>query len=368
MLLRSRDHNNVKEKLTKKLVIYILRKRKTTMSDNKSFQEFSDLDTLIGGNNSRVARMLAIIAEGEYTGAYVGTNGNDTLQASGIIFGLQGNDALGGESSSDTIFGGKDDDNVFGGDGNDFLRGDQGNDTVIGGDGNDTIHGGKGDDLISGGLGSDTLCGDQGSDTIFADSSDLIRITGDEGDLLYVEIGTRVIGFREGLDTLSGGNFRLENGVVVQITAPTPVPTPSPAPSPFPTVPVIPVIPPISVRVIPTPVIPSGVKIGSRNSSLSASQGDDTLTGSGNTTLVGAMNDKDNFLLNTNTAADSDRIRGLEKNDSILIPSNFQGKVRVYTDERFPGLAVITSSVKVFTSIELGSLTVGDVESIIRYI
>ena len=185
------------------------------MSNKKSFQELSEVDTLTGGNNVRVASMLNTIADGEYAGAYIGSNGNDTLQASGIIFGLQGSDALGGESSNDTIFGGKDDDDVFGGGGNDFLRGDQASDTVRGGLGNDTLYGGKGDDLIFGDEGDDVLFGGEGSDTF--------------GGL---NVGDQISDYDPQFDKLIG-DFFVENGFVKAITAPTPV--------------IPPVVPPTSV-------------------------------------------------------------------------------------------------------------------------
>jgi hypothetical protein len=220
------------------------------MSNKKSFQELSEVDTLTGGNNVRVASMLNTIADGEYAGAYIGSDGNDTIQASGIIFGLQGSDALGGESSNDTIFGGKDNDDVFGGGGNDFLRGDQASDTVRGGLGNDTLYGGKGDDLIFGDEGDDVLFGGEGSDTF--------------GGL---NVGDQISDYDPQFDKLIG-DFFVENGFVKAITAPTPVIPPTPS--------------------IPTPiipVIPNGVKVVPSRTQTTASQGDDTLTGSGNTAL-----------------------------------------------------------------------------------
>lgn len=214
------------------------------MPNKKSVPQLPEVDTLTGGDDVRVASMLNLVPDGEYAGAALGSDGNDTIQFSGIIFGLGGQDALGGEDSNDTIFAGKGNDNVSGGRGNDFLRGDLGEDTIDGGEGNDSIHGGKGNDVISGGEGSDTLSGDQGSDTIVADREDSVVITGDEGDVIFAQEGTRISGYREGVDTLSGGNFVVENGVVRQVTAPTPV------------IPVIPSIPTPIVPSIPTPVVP----------------------------------------------------------------------------------------------------------------
>ena len=284
---------------------------------------------------------MTIIQDGEFKGATVGTDGNDAIQESGIIFGVQGNDTLSGNAGNDTIYAGKDNDILYGGGGDDFLRGDQGNDTIYGGAGNDTIYGGKGDDVLYSGEGIDILYGSIGSDTF------------------NVKEGDKVPDFVSGDDVLIG-NFTVENGIVRAITTPTPV-----------VVPPTPVIPPTPTPRTTFPV-PDGVKIGPSRSTTSASQGDDTLTGGGNATLVGAMNDKDSFLLNVNPAASTDRISGFEKNnDFILIPSSFQGKVQVYSDERFPTLAVVTSSQKVFAAIELGgnpALTVADIQSRIQYI
>ncbi|MCW6053520.1 hypothetical protein K4039_26565 [Lyngbya sp. CCAP 1446/10] len=224
------------------------------MPNKESFQEFSDVDTLIGGNDVRVASILNTIPDGEYAGAFIGSSGNDTIKASGIIFGLQGEDNLGGEGSSDTIFAGKDNDNVFGDAGDDFLRGDQGNDTVRGGLGNDTLYGGKNDDLIDGGEGIDFLFGGEGSDTF-------------DG----LNVGDQIPDFNPQSDRLIG-NFIVVNGVVEAITTPTPVIPPITTPTP-----VVPVIPPITT---PTPVsvrLPEATSVALPRQSLNLGNGTNEL-------------------------------------------------------------------------------------------
>ena len=120
----------------------------------------------------------------------IGTNGADTINASGTvghgvnIFGLGGDDNITGTNDKDTIDGGdgKDtinglgaddnlsggggDDNVYGGAGNDTINGNDGNDNLNGEDGNDNIDGGNGNDFLDGGNNNDTLKGGEGDDTL----------------------------------------------------------------------------------------------------------------------------------------------------------------------------------------------------------
>lgn len=235
-------------------------------------------------------------------------------------FGVQGNDTLSGNAGNDTIYAGKDNDILYGGGGDDFLRGDQGNDTIYGGAGNDTIYGGKGDDIFYSGEGIDILYGGIGSDTF------------------NVKEGDKVPDFVSGDDVLIG-NFTVENGIVRAITTPTPV-----------VVPPTPVIPPTPTPTTRFPV-PDGVKISTRNGSLTATSGNDTITGGGNSTLIGANGDVDNFLVNSNPASDGDWIRSFGPEDKILIPNSFNGKVGINTDERFPGIVIVGVSSKNFAFI-----------------
>ncbi len=72
-----------------------------------------------------------------------GTAGNAlTLgyEASNLIFGLNGNDALNGSLKADRIDSGKGNDSLYGGNGDDTLDGGTGNDVMDGGSGNDTYY------------------------------------------------------------------------------------------------------------------------------------------------------------------------------------------------------------------------------------
>jgi len=219
---------------------------------NKSAQEFNEFDTLIGDsgktkttrlpytlfdpNTIRTASNLntVTIPDGEYGGvrAIVGSDNPDIIAASGLILGLRGDDALGGEGGNDTIIAGKNNDDLFGADGDDFLRGDQGNDTVRGGLGNDTLHGGKNDDLLFGDEGNDVLFGGEGSDTF-------------DG----LNVGDEIRDYEPQSDRLIG-DFFVEGGFVRAIATPTPIPPVVVDPVPVITTPTpvqVPVIGPITI-------------------------------------------------------------------------------------------------------------------------
>lgn len=88
-----------------------------------------------------------------------------------VIFGLDGNDTLGGRGGSDTLSGGN---------GNDILDGGIGNDTLDGGSGNDTLQGRSGDDAMAGGIGNDTYYVDSLSDAVSENGgqgTDTIRVS-----------------------------------------------------------------------------------------------------------------------------------------------------------------------------------------------
>lgn len=88
-----------------------------------------------------------------------GTAGNDvlTVDQTGTMNGLGGNDRLTGNAAHNALRGGT---------GNDVLVDlAGGNDTLSGDDGADTLQAGAGDDLLTGGLGNDVLDGGAGIDT-----------------------------------------------------------------------------------------------------------------------------------------------------------------------------------------------------------
>lgn len=310
---------------------------------------------------------MTIIQDGEFKGAIVGTDGNDAIQESGIIFGVQGNDTLSGNGGNDTIYAGKDNDILYGGGGDDFLRGDQGNDTIYGDVGNDTIYGGKGDDVLYSGEGIDILYGSIGSDTF------------------NVKPGDRLPDYNPGEGDVLIGNYSVDNGVVKDKPAST-IPTIS-VPS-IPT-PVIPTIPPISVPPIPTPVvrIPGQDTVAAysngrdvigigrqadRNSELSSTPGSDTLTGSGNSILVGIPGDPDTFAANLNTRVTADGIKNFDPSqDQILLPAVLQGKIQINPSR--PGVGpnsfYVGGSQKIYFSVfQTGDLTVAKIEAAIKYV
>jgi Ca2+-binding RTX toxin-like protein len=93
------------------------------------------------------------------------TAGNDriTVDQSGMMLGLAGNDTITGSGRGNTI---------MGGDGNDRASGLAGADRVGGGNGRDVLVGGDGNDTLTGGQGNDTLTGNAGADRfIFANTA-----------------------------------------------------------------------------------------------------------------------------------------------------------------------------------------------------
>jgi Ca2+-binding RTX toxin-like protein len=93
------------------------------------------------------------------------TAGNDrvTVDVSGMMLGLAGNDTITGSGRSNMI---------MGGDGNDRASGLAGADRVGGGNGRDVLVGGDGNDTLTGGQGNDTLTGNAGADRfIFANTA-----------------------------------------------------------------------------------------------------------------------------------------------------------------------------------------------------
>jgi Ca2+-binding RTX toxin-like protein len=93
------------------------------------------------------------------------TAGNDrvTVDQSGMMLGLAGNDTITGSGRSNTI---------MGGDGSDRASGLAGDDRMGGGAGSDVLSGGDGRDRLSGGLGMDTLTGGTGADSfVFANTA-----------------------------------------------------------------------------------------------------------------------------------------------------------------------------------------------------
>jgi len=99
-----------------------------------------------------------------------------------IIEGSAENDTLTSSvagTSDERLYGHEGDDTIDGGDGNDLIRGGAGDDTLIGGDGNDILIDGNGADTFSGGAGDDWI--------VISDTSSFVSIDGGTGiDTLFL--------------------------------------------------------------------------------------------------------------------------------------------------------------------------------------
>ena len=91
-----------------------------------------------------------------------------------------------GTSGAETLDGTANNDRLYGYGGSDTLNGNGGNDLLRGGDGDDTLNGGNGDDLLIGGNGNDILHGDAGDDYLEFDASDSVIDGGVDFDTLYL--------------------------------------------------------------------------------------------------------------------------------------------------------------------------------------
>ena len=131
---------------------------------------------------------------------------NDPLS----IYGLGGNDTIGGGSNSDLLDGGIGNDVLIGASGHDHLVGGADNDETSGGPGNDWHEGGNGDDtlydaagadMLDGGAGNDSLTAGEEDDTLYAGTGHDYLSGGNGNDRLFAD-GS----FADGTDTLSGGD------------------------------------------------------------------------------------------------------------------------------------------------------------------
>ncbi len=121
--------------------------------DEYTDQEGLEVEALVGGGFIVAYMDEGIDSDGEGVAARIygrGTDGNDqmTVDASGYLAGLGGNDRLTGNGRSNRLDGGA---------GDDLLRDlAGGNDTLTGGSGKDSLQGGLGNDVLDGGAGFDT--------------------------------------------------------------------------------------------------------------------------------------------------------------------------------------------------------------------
>ncbi|HEX5377645.1 MAG TPA: calcium-binding protein [Phenylobacterium sp.] len=179
-------------------------------------------DIVLNGQQVVISGNLANSGLAPDTIYYNGTDGNDLLDAGGLIS-LESIRASGGKGN-DTLVGANDDDTLKGGDGADLLKGRGGPDVLDGGNGKDTLEGGAGDDILRGGTGNDLLTGGGGADRFeiqkgggtdrildFTSGSD-----GVPGDTLYFEGGAGPVTWVA--KDLDGDG--LKNDLVVTATGP----------------------------------------------------------------------------------------------------------------------------------------------------
>ena len=107
-----------------------------------------------------------------------GSNFADVLRA-GLgpvwFYGLDGNDALVGNTGGDRLYGGLGNDQLAGNSGSDLLSGEEGRDNLGGGLGNDFLYGGAGADTMAGGSGGDSFVYHLASESNLANGRDVIR-------------------------------------------------------------------------------------------------------------------------------------------------------------------------------------------------
>lgn len=139
-----------------------------------------------------------------------GGDGHDTLQGGtgqDVLDGGLGNDVLQGGADRDTLLGGDGQDSLSGDEGNDVLSGDDGNDTLSGGVGADTLLAGAGDDTLMGGAGADSLDGGAGRDLAsYANADAAVEV--DMANSLVNNRGTDALGDEySGIEAVEGSAF-----------------------------------------------------------------------------------------------------------------------------------------------------------------
>jgi serralysin len=203
-----------------------------SLADNLIFVDADTSAFYVGTDGDDTIDATSGVAdEGGFVRAY-GFDGDDDLTGSAAtdsIWGGDGDDTITGESDeeadylwagngADTVTGGDGNDHIFGGDdtddegdsidggdGRDYIRGFAGNDTILGGDGNDTIRGSGDNDDIDGGDQNDFLNGNVGEDTVFGNVGDDTVGGGQDDDLVGGGDGFDFVNGGEGDDTLVGG-------------------------------------------------------------------------------------------------------------------------------------------------------------------
>lgn len=182
---------------------------------NYADQYIGELAALPGGGFVAALTSYSIDADDDGIAAIFsggGTNGADrlTVDETGLLTGLQGNDRLSGDRFGNVLDGGRGDDRLVAKGGDDVLSGGGGDDRLLGGKGRDRLDGGAGRDTLKGGGAADSFVFDalsdsrRGSaDTILdfrrgqgdrIDLSGLDAVRGVAGDQAFDFIGTAAFG------------------------------------------------------------------------------------------------------------------------------------------------------------------------------
>ncbi|PYE82186.1 calcium-binding protein [Pseudoroseicyclus aestuarii] len=138
----------------------------------------------------------------DVSGQMAGLGGDDVLTGDGRanrISGGAGRDTIRGGDGADSLDGGTGDDVIFGGasraDLRDVITGGVGDDRIDGGYGNDLLYGGAGADEIAGGFGADTVIGNEGADVLTGGAFGDMLVGGDGFDFLNGGFGSdRLVG------------------------------------------------------------------------------------------------------------------------------------------------------------------------------
>lgn len=158
---------------------------------------------------------------------YLGSMGDDTIEARGVILARDGNDTITADRTS-TVCGGKGDDTIRGWLLDDWIHGGAGNDTITGWPGNDVLIGGAGNDTLEfadeqdvsvdleAGLATighdvdlitefENVVGSAGHDTIKGTDGPNVLVGGSGRDVIDGRGGPDVLEGKTGDDVLMGG-------------------------------------------------------------------------------------------------------------------------------------------------------------------
>ena len=148
------------------------------------------------------------VATVDATGMYYGLGGDDRVTGDGrdnVLSGGAGRDVILGLGGSDTISGGAGNDYVSGGGtGHNLLSGDAGDDAIRAGSGGDRLFGGSGIDRLFGGIGADTVFAGTGNDFVAAGQGNDVIVAVAGQNRLHGNIGDDMLLAGTGQDLMWG--------------------------------------------------------------------------------------------------------------------------------------------------------------------